>query len=59
MTCTAQMQWILYGTECKDRKEMTHLYTEAKSDRARDYEFDRDMQMKYRNVMNNHNESEV
>ena len=49
----------LVGTERKDRKEMTDLNTEGKRDRVHDYEYDRDMQMKYRVDINNHNESEV
>ena len=32
---------------------------EGKSDRVHDNEYDRDKQMKYRNNMDNHNESEV
>ena len=38
---------------------MTDLNTGWKSDRVCDNEYNRDMQMKYRNDMNNHNEFEV
>ena len=47
------------GTEHKDRKQELAFYTGGKSDRVRDDEYDRDMQMKYRNNNDNHNESEV
>ena len=54
------MQWLLSkGLVPKDRKEMTDLYTGGESDRVCDHEYDRDMQMEYRNDMNNHNKSEV
>ena len=49
----------LVGTDHKDRKEMTDLNTDWKSDRVRDDEYDRNLRMKYRNDMKNHNESEV
>ena len=47
------------GTERKDRKQELAFYTGGKSDRVCDDEYDRDMQMKYRNNNDNHNKSEV
>ena len=53
--------WLVLkvGTERKDRREMTDLNTDWKSNREGDNEYDQDMQMKYRNDMHNHNKSEV
>ena len=43
---------LLDGTERKDKNQKSDLYTSREQDSVRDYEYDRDMQMKGNNDMN-------
>ena len=54
------MQLLLRdGTERKESKQELAFYTGGNSDRVCDNEYDRHMQMKYRNNNDNQHESEV
>ena len=54
------MQRLARGTEQTWKtKQRLAFYTGGKSDSVHDNEYDRDKQMKYRNNIDNQNESEV